>query len=243
MLRVGVLSDDRLFCAGLLRLLEGETGFTVVDQAPGAPASTADRPDVLLLDSRMEGALGLCAAQKREGGPAVILVSAPDEDSWAPEALGAGARGILPKSACAADLVKAVRVVHDEGLIWARRRVIVAWLDRLTAAAPARGGGADNDALDKRLSSRERDVFRHAAAGLGNRELAQRLAISEATVKVHLTRIFQKLGLRGRGELAAAYHGVIGTPPDSSRRTPAAGGGKTRGTSRVPLPLRRTSYD
>ena len=241
MLRVGVLSDDRLFRTGLLRLLEGETGFTVVDHAD-VPASTADRPDVLLLDSRMEGALGVCAAQKREGGPAVILVAAPDEDSWAPEALGAGARGILPKSAGAEDLVKAVRVVHDEGLIWARRRVIVAWLDRLTAAGPSRGGGGGND-LDKRLSGRERDVFRHAASGLGNRELAQRLAISEATVKVHLTRIFQKLGLRGRGELAAAYHGLIGTPPEGARRTPAAGTRPTRGTARAPLPLRRSSYD
>ena len=199
-------------------------------------------PDVLLLDSRMEGALGLCAAQKREGGPAVILVAAPDEDGWAPEALGAGARGILPKSAGAADLVKAVRVVHEEGLIWARRRVIVAWLDRLTAAAPPRGGGGNN-ALDKRLSTRERDVFRHAASGLGNRELAQRLAISEATVKVHLTRIFQKLGLRGRGELAAAFHGVMETAQEGARRAPAAGTRPTRGTSRAPLPLRRSSYD
>lgn len=240
MLRIGVLTDDRLFSAGLLRILESEPAFTVVEHSPDAPRPSpaiGGGSDVLLLDSRTEGALGVCAAVKREGGPRVILVAAPDDDGWAPEALGAGARGLLPKSASADDLVKAIRVVHD-GLIWARRRVIVAWLDRLTEAPASRRGGGDS--LEERLSGRERDVFRHAAAGLGNRELAQRLAISEATVKVHLTRIFQKLGLRGRGELAAAYHGVVAPPRDSGRRS-HGDPGRARATARAPLPLRRSS--
>jgi DNA-binding NarL/FixJ family response regulator len=239
--RISVLSDDRLFSAGLLRILESEPAFTASDhETADARPSAAGGPDVLLLDSRTDGALGVCAAMKREGGPRVILVAAPDDDGWAPEALGAGARGILPKSACAEDLVKAIRVVHD-GLIWARRRAIVAWLDRLTAASAARRGGGES--LQERLSSRERDVFRHAAAGLGNRELAQRLAISEATVKVHLTRIFQKLGLRGRGELAAAYHGVIAAPHEAPRRPHASVLERARTTVRAPLPPRRSSYD
>ncbi len=62
---------------------------------------------------------------------------------------------------------------------------------------------------DERLSGREREVYRHTAAGLSNKELADRLSISEATVKVHLTHIFRKLGVRSRGELAAAYFGII----------------------------------
>ena len=242
MLRVAVLTDDRLFCAGLLRILEADSAFTVVGHAPGEalrPAPGASDPDVLLLDSRMEGALGVCAALKRDGGPMAIFVAAPDEDSWAPEALGAGARGILPKSAGAEDLVKAIHVVQ-QGLIWARRRVIVAWLDRLTGA-PAARHGEGGPVLEERLSRRERDVFRHAAAGLGNRELAHRLAISQATVKVHLTRIFQKLGLRGRGELAAAYHGVIAPPRDDVRRAAVSAVRPSRATARAPLPLRRSS--
>jgi len=242
MLRVAVLTDDRLFCAGLLRILETEAAFTVVGHASGdalRPAPGASGPDVLLLDSRMEGALGVGAALKRDGGPMVIFVAAPEEDSWAPEALGAGARGILPKSAGAEDLVKAIHVVH-QGLIWARRRVIVAWLDRLTGAPASRRGGG-GPVLEERLSSREREVFRHAAAGLGNRELAHRLAISQATVKVHLTRIFQKLGLRGRGELAAAYHGVIAPPGEGGRHAAAPGALPSRATARAPLPLRRSS--
>jgi DNA-binding NarL/FixJ family response regulator len=63
--------------------------------------------------------------------------------------------------------------------------------------------------LEHRLSTRETEVFRHAATGVGNKELADRLAISQATVKVHLTHIFQKLGVQSRAELAAAYHGLI----------------------------------
>ena len=72
--------------------------------------------------------------------------------------------------------------------------------------------------VEQALSARERDVFRLAAGGLGNKALAERLAISEATVKVHLTHIFQKLGVRGRSELAAAYHGLL-NPSDVVRRS------------------------
>jgi DNA-binding NarL/FixJ family response regulator len=179
---------------------------------------------------------------KRASGAPIILFAAPDDDSWAPDALGAGARGILPRSAGAADLVHAVRVVHD-GLIWGRRRVIVAWLDRLTSnGGPPHNGGA---VLEDRLSGREREVFRHAAAGLGNREVAKSLAISEATVKVHLTRIFQKLGLRSRGELAAAYHGIAVPAPATTgrtaRRTVVPAVVESHGAVRVPQPLRRSS--
>jgi DNA-binding CsgD family transcriptional regulator len=62
------------------------------------------------------------------------------------------------------------------------------------------------DVVDARLSRREREVLRHAATGISNKELAARLDISEATVKVHLTRIFQKLGISSRAALAATYH-------------------------------------
>src|SRR5687768_6969322 len=159
MIRIAVCTDDRLFCAGLLGILGGQQDFAAIEHAgPDATRSPAAAPcDVLIVDSRMEGALDMCAAMKRASGPPSILVAAPDDDAWAPGALGAGARGILAKSAGAADLVQAVRVVND-GLIWARRRVIVAWLDHLTSVGvPARDEGS---ALEDRLSGRERTVFR-----------------------------------------------------------------------------------
>jgi DNA-binding NarL/FixJ family response regulator len=209
--RVAVLSDDRLLCEGLLRIIASEPSFAVVgqdDQPVLAPSLRAARPHVLLVDSRMEGALSLCAALKRDREPAVILIAARDDDDWAVGALEAGTRGILSKSARPDELIKAVRVVHT-GEIWARRHVLAARLEHLAVASVA--GRAVDALLEQRLSSRERDVFRQAATGLSNKELASHLAISEATVKVHLTRIFRKLGVRGRAELAAAYHGMI--PP------------------------------
>jgi DNA-binding NarL/FixJ family response regulator len=234
MLRVAVLTDDRLFHAGLGRILESDPSFAVV--AHGADGAALS--DVLLVDCRVDGALQACAAQRRHGGAKVIVVAAPDDDGWAPEALAAGARGILSKSATAEDLVKAIRVV-ESGLIWAPRRVIVACLDRLTGAPPAPRGG--DSSFEERLSGRERDVFRHAAAGLGNREVASRLNISQATVKVHLTRIFQKLGLRGRNELAAAYHGIDVPQRERPRRPAPVAARETHGVARAPVLLRRSS--
>jgi DNA-binding NarL/FixJ family response regulator len=130
----------------------------------------------------------------------------------------AGARGILTTSARPADLVKALRMVH-QGEIWARRQVMAAWIEHLARDYRDRSDG--ESLLAGRLSDREREVFRLAATGLGNKELAERLAISQATVKVHLTHIFQKLGLRGRAELAAAYHGLASPSRSAPRRSPS----------------------
>ena len=208
--RIAILSDDRLLGEGLLRIIGGEPSFVVVgegDRPAFGLALRAAGPQVLLVDSRMEGALALCADLRRQGRPAVIFMAAQDDDGWAMSALAAGARGILAKSTRAEDLVKAVRVV-SEGQVWAPRHVLAGWLEHLATGSGAVRVG---DPSLKRLSDREREVFRHAATGLSNRELAKRLAISQATVKAHLTSIFQKLGLRGRAELAAAYHGML--PP------------------------------
>ncbi|HEY0593469.1 MAG TPA: response regulator transcription factor, partial [Thermoanaerobaculia bacterium] len=127
-------------------------------------------------------------------------------DGWAAEALDVGARGIFARETTPDDLQTAIQIVHD-GLIWARRRVITTRIDQLAAKITAAARSVD--LLEQRLSLREREVFRHAATGLGNKQLARRLDISEATVKVHLTHIFQKLGVSGRAELAAAYHGIV----------------------------------
>ena len=215
-IRIAILSDDRLLGEGLLRIIAGEPSFVVVgegDRAAFGRTLRAAGPQVLLVDSRMEGALALCAELRREGGPAVIFMAGQGDDAWGVSALEAGARGILPKSARAEDLVKAVRVV-SEGQVWAPRHVLAGWMEhRATASLAVRAGEPNLE----RLSDREREVFRHAATGLSNKELAKRLAISQATVKAHLTSIFQKFGLHGRAELAAAYHGMLPGAPSALR--------------------------
>ena len=146
----------------------------------------------------------MCAALSAGSGVAMILVCAPDDDTWALEALRAGARGLLTKTTRAETLIEAIRIVN-QGLMWVPWRLLVRSFDCLVATA---SDALPAEALLQHLSPREREVFRLAATGAGNKELAERLAISEATVKVHLTRIFQKLGLHRRAELAAAYHGL-----------------------------------
>ena len=202
-IRVSIFSDDPFFREGLRQIVHSEPAFTVVDGDP--PVRDGIRPgaaDVLLVDSRTEGVLDHCAGLKADP-PFLIFVSVPN-DGWAVDALAAGARGIVRKEDAITDVVRAIRVVVGGG-VWAPRRVVVdAWLQR-------RGGVPDarSSAIEQRLSARECEVARCVAAGMSNKELADRLHISPATVKAHLTHIFQKVGVQGRGELTAAYHGTL----------------------------------
>lgn len=204
-IRIAVLSDDRLFCEGVLRIVSAEHAFAALgyQQQPSLPFAFRAQPNVLIVDSRLEGAIAFAASLQADGGPAVLFVAVPDDPDWAARALSAGASGLLPRATCPDELVKAISAVH-EGRAWIPRQLMHAWVRRV---APARRAG--NTGPDRSLSRREREIFEHAATGLGNKELAVRLAISEATVKVHLTHIFKKLGLRGRGELAAAFYGIL----------------------------------
>jgi DNA-binding NarL/FixJ family response regulator len=204
--RVAVLSDDRLFCDGIIGILRSNPAYTVSVVEGGDAALHDGNVDVLLIDSRLDRAFELCAASVPA---AAVLIGAPPNDEWCAKALFAGASGVLPKNCGAHELLHAVRVVLD-GSIWAPRRVMSACIRHLASKGASRTGGEAG--LEQHLSRREREIFHQAAAGLANKELALRFAIGEATVKAHLTSIFQKLGVRGRAELAAVYHGVAPLP-------------------------------
>ena len=207
-----MITDDALYGAGLVRILSSQPAITVITLRDGTSSVAAvleENLDVLLVDSRIDRHLRFCTDVAAVVGPATILVAATLSEPQVADALTAGARGLLAPAAGPEDLVKAIRVVAA-GEIWASRRAIAAWVNR--AVQETRTLRNLELVLEGRLSQRERDVFRHAATGMGNKELAERLCISEATVKVHLTHIFQKLGLHGRGQLAAAAHGLLPAP-------------------------------
>jgi DNA-binding NarL/FixJ family response regulator len=167
-------------------------------------------PQILLVDAQIAGALEICRELRLNGvRPWVILAGAVRDERWAVEALKTGVRGILPKSATVENLLKAIRVVH-QGEVWASNRVVALTVSEL--AARSVNPGAGKLAFRERLSAREQEIVHLVVDGLSNLEAASRLGITEATVKAHLTHIFQKLALRGRAQLAARYHGRLSAP-------------------------------
>jgi DNA-binding NarL/FixJ family response regulator len=197
-IRVSILGDDPFFRDGVRQLLSSDPSFVVVNHELHTPTAPAvNTADVLLVDSRTDAALQRSAQFEPEQRPFLIFLMVSD-DASAIDALAAGARGVVRKSEPLANVAGAIRVVHD-GSVWAPRAVLVqAWLRHREGAA----------SVEERLSVRELEVVRSLALGLSNKELAEQLGISMATVKAHLTHVFQKLGLSGRGELIAAYHGT-----------------------------------
>ena len=212
-IRIALLSDSVLFRSGLRRLLGADGSFLVVGEITAPPMREVLRssvPQILLVDAQIAGALEICRELRLNGvRPWVILAGADRDERWAVEALKTGVRGILPKSATVENLLKAIRVVH-QGEVWASNRVVALTVSEL--AARSVNPGAGKLAFRERLSAREQEIVHLVVDGLSNLEAASRLGITEATVKAHLTHIFQKLALRGRAELAARYHGRLSAP-------------------------------
>jgi DNA-binding NarL/FixJ family response regulator len=203
-MRIAIVCQERLVRDGLLECLRTRRGLHVIIYEPSTTAlleALADGHDIVLVDAS-DGTVWFADTPLPEH-PRVIFVDAPEDDRWAALALSAGARGIVPMSSRREDVLLAIDVVRDGG-IWARRR----WLNACVChvVGQSRQRIATQHVLHKRLSEREREVLSLVVTGAGNKELADRLAISEATVKVHLTRIFQKLGVTGRTALAVTYH-------------------------------------
>jgi DNA-binding NarL/FixJ family response regulator len=212
-IRVALLSESALFRSGLRRLLGTDRSFLVVGEVTAPPVRELLRssfPQILLVDAQIAGALDFCRELRLNGvRPWVILADADRDERWAVEALKTGVRGILPKSATVENLLKAIRVVH-QGELWAIKRVIALTVEELAARSVNPPVG--KLAFGERLSPREQEIVQLIVGGLSNLEAANRLGITEATVKAHLTHIFQKLALRGRAQLAARYNGSFSGP-------------------------------
>jgi DNA-binding NarL/FixJ family response regulator len=200
---VVIADDHRLMREGTAALLNADPRVEVVGMAAdGREAlSVCERraPDVLVLDLEMPvlGGIEVCAAV-RASNPGlevlILTVSENEPDLWA--ALRVGAAGYLLKDMPPADLVEAV-LDAGNGEPRVAPRMATRMLQELGGA-----GGRDGDPLLE-LSAREREVLALLADGLRNREIAERLVISEATVKSHVRHILDKLRLRNRAEAAA----------------------------------------
>jgi len=201
--RVSIVSDDAFFIEGVRLAIHSVSLYVVSDGGASLLEMTAAHaPDVLLIDSHLEGILERCGRIK-DDGPKLIFLSVPS-DAWAVDALAAGGRGIIRRADPATDVERAIAMVL-KGEVWAPRHVVLDTWKRQRANAPVEPRAAW---VERRLSFREREVVRCVATGMSNKELADRLGITTATAKAHLTNIFQKLGVQGRGALTAAYHGA-----------------------------------
>jgi RNA polymerase sigma factor (sigma-70 family) len=201
-LTVVIADDEALVRAGFRMILEAQPDISVVgESADGQEAIDLARrlvPDVVLMDIRMPNVDGLAATREIVGrgrsGVRVLVLTTFDLDEYVYEALKAGASGFLLKTAPPAELASAVRTVAAGDVLLSptiTRRLIEQFVEhqRRERLAP--------DWLGQ-LTERERDVLGQVARGLSNREIAEALVVSEATVKTHVNRILSKLELRDR---------------------------------------------
>jgi DNA-binding NarL/FixJ family response regulator len=215
--RVLVADDQTVVREGLVMLLGLSAGIEVVAAAADGEEAVRlahrHRPDVVLMDLRMPRLDGVGATRRiladLPGTHVIVLTTYADDDSVF-AALEAGARGYLTKDATAADIQRAIRTVcAGEALLdpSVQRRLIERTLGVAAAPSPPPSVSAYPDGL----TQREAEVLREIAAGHTNREIAERLVISEATVKTHVNNIFSKANLRDRAQAVvyAVNHGLF----------------------------------
>ena len=203
LIRIAVIDDHPVVGEGTAALLRQERDLDVVGIAASLEDARATglfdvaRTDVLLLDIRLGAESGLAAlGGASTARPAVIVLTAYDYPQYAEAALRLGAAGFVLKTAPVTELVEAIRRVAAGGFAFASR--------------PS-GGGV-------RLSAREHDVVRLVAEGRTNDEIGAALAIGSKTVETHLARLFERLDVASRTELAARAirEGWLEVPPGRS---------------------------
>jgi DNA-binding NarL/FixJ family response regulator len=216
MIRVAIADDQGMMRAGLRLLIDDEEDMAVVAEAVDGLSALATirehAPDVALIDIRMPELDGIAVTRElvRQGSPTRVLVLTTfDLDEYVFDALRAGASGFLLKDAPADELLSAVRVLArgDALLSPSVTRRVIDKFGSLPAEEPP-------PAIDE-LSARETEVLQLVAQGLSNAEIADRLVLSHATVKSHVSNVLAKLGLRDRvhAVIAAYEAGLVGSRP------------------------------
>jgi DNA-binding NarL/FixJ family response regulator len=218
MIRVAICDDQALVRDGLRVQLGLISDIHIVGEASDGEQAVAvarrERPDVMLMDVRMPVLDGIEATRRIAADPAtagvrVLILTTFDLDENVYAALSAGASGFLLKDATPEEIVHAVRVIADGESLLApsvTSRLVREFARRPTAGRP-RGD------LLASLTEREVEVLVLVAQGLSNAELADRLVVSHATAKTHVSRILTKLGRRDRAQLVvAAYEAGLVVP-------------------------------
>jgi DNA-binding NarL/FixJ family response regulator len=222
--RILIADDHPIFRDGLRKLLEAEPDLCVVAEArDGGEAVRLVRrhkPDIVLMDLLMPGSSGLDALRELDGSPVpsrIIILAATIERAQVVEAFQLGARGVVSKESATQLLLKCIRTVMAEQFWVGRESVsdLVNAMRTLPTAAIEQGKPKNFG-----LTARELDIVAAVVAGYSNREIAQKLSLSEQTVKHHVSSAFDKLGVYNRLELAlfAVDHRLVGGEADLDGR-------------------------
>ena len=221
-IRILIADDHPIVRDGLRKLLSLEDDFEIVGEANDG-REVLDliqdvEPDVLLLDLRMpnlDGLSTLQAMQQTGKRTKVIILTASEDKNEFVQAMKLGCSGIVLKQTAPELIVKSIRKVHA-GEIWLDSHTTAAVMRQFataTEAAAANGSGKSRERSP--LSTREREIVQLVAQGYKNKEMAEKMFISEQTVKNHLHNIFDKLGVSDRLELALyAIHKGLHLNPD-----------------------------
>jgi DNA-binding NarL/FixJ family response regulator len=216
-LRLLLVDDHALFREGLISLLSYQDDFTVVGEAEDADSALAQaralEPDIALMDVELPGADGVSVTRRltiEMPTIVVVMLTVRDDSQTLFEAIKAGAQGYLVKNVRSRELLEQLRgLVRGEAAI--SRRIAARILEEIR-------GQTEPFEPEEALTAREMDVLELVVARLSNAEIAERLMVSEHTVKNHMKSILSKLQLRSRHE-AAAYSVARGWLPRPKGRS------------------------
>ena len=208
MITILIVDDQELVRLGLRTLIENEDGMSCAGEAQDGVSALAvarrERPDVILMDIRMPGIDGLAATKRITADPVlsgtkVIVLTTFEHDEYVFDALRHGASGFLLKDTKPTGLLQAIRSVVTGGALLSPS-VTRTMIREFVARSPRATRPHPNL---RALTDREREVVVLAAEGLANDEIADRLVVSPATARTHVSRAMIKLGARDRAQLVA----------------------------------------
>jgi two-component system, NarL family, nitrate/nitrite response regulator NarL len=218
-IRILIIDDHVIVRAGLRMLIGNQEGMIVVGEAgarvDALAAAAHEQPDIILLDLDMGNESGLDFLREllaTAPGARVVILTGVREPEVHRRAVHLGAMGLVFKDKAAEVLIRAIEKVHA-GEVWLDRSLTASVLSEMSHAAESKAPDPDAGRIAS-LTGREREILTLVCEGLKNKQIGERLFISEATVRNHLTSILSKLGLSDRFELALySYRQHLAKPP------------------------------